>query len=98
MVVLEAYACGTPVLASRIGSLDGIVHENCTGLKFTPGDPESLANSVRHLWQEKNRLQSWRSNTRKQFDQHYSEKINIEELLKIYQYAIEISQSGSTCK
>ena len=39
MVVLEAYACGTPILASRIGSLDEIVVEGETGMKFEPGNP-----------------------------------------------------------
>ena len=43
MVILEAYACGTPVIASRIGSLKEIVQHNRTGLLFEAGEPRQLA-------------------------------------------------------
>lgn len=39
MVLLEAMACGTPVVASRIGSLDEIVLDGMTGIKFSPAMP-----------------------------------------------------------
>ena len=41
--LLESYACGTPVVASGIGSLADCVVEGKTGYLFKPGDPESLA-------------------------------------------------------
>ncbi len=41
--MLESYACGTPVIASCIGSLSASVREGETGLLFEPGDPNSLA-------------------------------------------------------
>lgn len=41
--MLESYACGTPVIASRIGSLTASVREGETGFLFEPGDPSSLA-------------------------------------------------------
>jgi glycosyltransferase involved in cell wall biosynthesis len=47
LVVAEAFACGVPVIASRIGVMAEIVQEGRTGLHFTPGDPEDLADKVR---------------------------------------------------
>ena len=41
--VLESYACGTPVLASKVGSLLDCVEEGETGHLFQPGDAGSLA-------------------------------------------------------
>src|SRR5215831_3715728 len=41
--IVEAFACGLPVIASRLGSLAEIVEDGRTGLLFTPGLAEELA-------------------------------------------------------
>ena len=87
MVVLEAYACGTPILASKIGSLDEIVLQDITGLKFTPGNPDDLTSTIQSLWPNKEKLLSYRTNARRQFDYAYSEKTNVTKLLDIYSKA-----------
>lgn len=43
MVVVEALARGTPVLASRIGALPSLVQEGVTGRLFDPNDEVALA-------------------------------------------------------
>lgn len=47
VAVAEAYATGTPVIASRIGSLAEIVEDGVTGLLAEPGDAEHLADRMR---------------------------------------------------
>lgn len=47
MVVPEAFARGTPIIASRIGSLAEVVEEGVTGLLAEPNDPGSLAGRLR---------------------------------------------------
>lgn len=47
MVMLEAFACGTPVVASRIGALPEFVEDGRTGFLFTPGDADELAERIR---------------------------------------------------
>jgi glycosyltransferase involved in cell wall biosynthesis len=42
-VVVEAYACGRPVVASRIGALAELVPDHAL---FEAGNPESLAEAV----------------------------------------------------
>jgi glycosyltransferase involved in cell wall biosynthesis len=42
-VVGEALACGTPVLASRVGGVGELVLQDRTGWLFAPGDDEGLA-------------------------------------------------------
>ena len=46
-VVVEAYAAGVPVIASRIGGLPEIVVEGETGVTVEPGDGEGWARAVR---------------------------------------------------
>jgi D-inositol-3-phosphate glycosyltransferase len=50
MVALEAMACGTPVIASRVGGLVFLVKEGETGYFVPSQDPEALANKLRLLF------------------------------------------------
>jgi len=47
IVALEAMASATPVIVSDTGGLSEIVKHGENGLKFTPGNPNSLANQVK---------------------------------------------------
>jgi glycosyltransferase involved in cell wall biosynthesis len=49
LVVVEAYAHGVPVVASRIGALAELVDDGETGALAEPGDPESLRKALRLL-------------------------------------------------
>jgi glycosyltransferase involved in cell wall biosynthesis len=47
--VLEALACGTPVVASAVGGLVETVRDGTTGWSVPPGDPEALAAALRDV-------------------------------------------------
>jgi glycosyltransferase involved in cell wall biosynthesis len=49
MVILEAMAAKTPVVASRVGEIPRIVEHGKQGLLFETGDHRSLASSIRSL-------------------------------------------------
>jgi len=49
MTILEAYACGEPVVASRIAGLKDLVLNKVTGLSFEPGNIRQLTNSILYL-------------------------------------------------
>ena len=46
MVALEAMACGSPVVASRVGGLQTTVRDGVTGLLVAEGDPCALAATI----------------------------------------------------
>jgi glycosyltransferase involved in cell wall biosynthesis len=46
LVVLEAYAAGKPVVASRMGSLPHVVREGKSGLLFAAGESQDLAEKI----------------------------------------------------
>jgi len=52
MVALEAMACGTPVIASRVGGLAYTVLHGVTGLHVPERDPEALAQEIIRLVQD----------------------------------------------
>jgi len=47
MVAAEAQACGSPVIASRVGGLKHVVQNGITGLHVEPGDPADLAAAMK---------------------------------------------------
>ena len=47
MVALEAMACGTPVIASRVGGLAYLIQDGKTGYFVASQDPEALAEKLR---------------------------------------------------
>ena len=49
MVALEAMACGSPVVASRVGGLTTTVKDGVTGYLVTEGDPSALAERLELL-------------------------------------------------
>ncbi|MCG8920750.1 glycosyltransferase family 4 protein [Actinokineospora sp. PR83] len=49
LVAVEALAVGTPVVASRVGGLPGLVTDGVTGLLVPPGDASALAGALDSL-------------------------------------------------
>jgi len=89
MVVLEAYALGVPLVISRIGSLEEVVQEGKTGLKFTPGDEDDLAEKVNDLISDESLLSKMKANAQELFKNNYTADANFKMLMAIYQQVIE---------
>jgi colanic acid/amylovoran biosynthesis glycosyltransferase len=49
IVLMEAMAVGTPVIASRVAGIPELVEDGKTGLLFTPSDWDALAECIRRL-------------------------------------------------
>jgi starch synthase len=57
IVNLEAMACGTAVVASRVGGIPEVVADGETGLLVPPGDPVELADALNALVRDAGRAQ-----------------------------------------
>lgn len=53
MVALEAMACGTPVIASRVGGLQFTVRDGITGFHFPARDVDALADRLTQILTDK---------------------------------------------
>lgn len=51
-VILEAFACGTPVIASRLEGISEAVEHRVTGLLVEPGDIVELASAIEELLED----------------------------------------------
>ena len=91
LVILEALACGTPVVASRIGSLDEIVADGEAGVKFASGDPAALAEKVGQMLSDRSRLVLMRRRSRMLFENNYTSEINFNRIIEIYRIVLDKS-------
>jgi glycosyltransferase involved in cell wall biosynthesis len=85
--VLEAYAMGKPVVGSRIGSIAEVVREGVTGLLFEPGHPDDLAQKIRQLTGQPDRLVEFGRTARRLLEERFTREINYQQLMDIYESA-----------
>ncbi|HXG31487.1 MAG TPA: glycosyltransferase family 4 protein, partial [Thermodesulfobacteriota bacterium] len=84
MTVAESYACGLPVIASRLGAMAEIVDDGRTGLLFEPGNPEDLAAKVEWAWTHPKEMAEMGQEARREYEERYTAERNYEILMGIY--------------
>ena len=84
MGMIEAYACGVPVIASRHGAMMELVNDGFTGLLFEPGNAEELSEKIRLALANPERLAWMGENARAEYTQKYTAEINYKRLMNIY--------------
>ncbi len=65
LVAVESLACGTPVVATRVGGLTSIVHDGETGVLVPWRDAEMFAESLRRVLEDTALQQRLANNARK---------------------------------
>lgn len=90
-VAIEAFACGVPVIAARLGAMAEIVDAGRTGLHFTPGDSDDLASQVEWAASHPDRVAGMGRSAREEFEAKYTAVRNYEMLTRIYRLAAERS-------
>ncbi|HEY7306625.1 MAG TPA: glycosyltransferase [Bryobacteraceae bacterium] len=82
--IIEALACGTPVIASALGSMNELIQDGANGRLFTPRDADDLARCAEAMMQGSNEM---RSRARACYERSYTAERNYELLMSIYQNA-----------
>jgi len=81
---LEALACGTPVVAFRVGGIPEIVRDDLTGITASSGDTEGLAKAIAGLLGDPAKRSRISSNCRHVAIGEYSLKIQAERYIDLY--------------
>jgi glycosyltransferase involved in cell wall biosynthesis len=87
-VVLEAYACAKPVIASNVEAMPDIVLHGETGLLFRAGDEKELASALVYLLENPKEAEKMGRNARKLAEEKYSIDKIAAELEKVYEEVI----------
>lgn len=88
-IIMEAYSCRLPIIASRLGAMAELVRDGETGLLFEPGDADDLASKVKWLWGNPQEIIRLGNNARKEYEEKYTPDRNYQMLMNIYSKAIE---------
>ncbi len=87
-VAIEAFAKGTPVIASNLGAMAEIIRDGRTGLLYRPGDADDLSAVVQWALSHPERLAAMRKAARAEFEAKYTAERNYKMIMDIYQAAI----------
>jgi glycosyltransferase involved in cell wall biosynthesis len=88
-VVIEAFARGTPVLASDHGAAAELVESGATGLHFRAGDARALAEAVRHAHTLPALRDAFRGRAREAYRTRFGADANYRRLLDIYRAVMQ---------
>ena len=82
--ILETYAAGRPVIASRIGGIPEMIDEAETGLLCEPGNAHDLAEKMRFLLSRQELCAEWGKNGNRKLREGFSRSTHYECLMSIY--------------
>jgi len=85
MTMVESFACGVPVVCSRLGAMQELVEDGRTGLHFTPGDADDLAEKVEWAWNHPEVIRGLGKAARQEYEEKYTAEKNYPMLMNIYQ-------------
>jgi glycosyltransferase involved in cell wall biosynthesis len=88
MVIVEAFATATPVLASRLGAIPKIVRDGQSGLTFAMDDEPAWEAGIRSLIDDAGLARKLGIGARAAYEAEYSEPANLKQLVEIYEAAI----------
>lgn len=97
LTIIEAFACSTPVIATRLGAMDDMVTPGYNGLHFEAGDEKGLTETI-NKWQviSKAGKEIYRQNARRTYEAFYTPQKNAAQLLSIYEGVIQAEVSTAT--
>lgn len=94
MVIIEAFACGLPVIASRLGAMAELVEDGITGLLFTPGDIIDLTAKIRWALENPEMMNQMGERAKIVYTKKYTSEHNYQQLVSIYQTVLSNKNSG----
>jgi len=86
LTIIEAFAKGTPVIASDLGAMASLVSPGISGYLFEAGNEHQLATRIRNY----NSLPNLRSGARQAYEDRFTPEINYRLMMDIYASVIHV--------
>lgn len=91
--LVEAFACGLPVIASRLGAMPELVRDGETGMLFAAGDAADLARAMAWADGHPEEVRRMGDTARREYENKYTPERNFTRLAAIY---AEARQAAAT--
>jgi glycosyltransferase involved in cell wall biosynthesis len=97
LTILEAFAMGTPIIASNLGAMASMIRHGYNGLLFEAGNIESLRSIVQkwYVLSDEQKMQ-YRNQARLTYEEFYTPEVNYRMISNIYQHLTRDSATGAT--
>jgi len=83
--VMEAQACGIPVVASSVGGLVDLIEEGVSGYLVPVNDPAALANRIIEIFQNTIQAKMMADQARSNIEKYFSAQIMAQKTLQTYE-------------
>jgi len=87
--IVEAFATGTPVIASELGSMTELISDGYNGYLFPAGDVLALRQKINSLNEHPPQWQTLCDNAKNTYINKYHPDIHYSSVMDIYQDAIQ---------
>jgi len=92
VTIAESFACGVPVICSRLGAMAELVEDGKAGLQFIAGDSDDLARKVSWAWSHEDEMIAMGREARAIYEAKYTAEQNYPLLMEIYKQAIGVDR------
>jgi glycosyltransferase involved in cell wall biosynthesis len=90
--IIEAFATGTPVIASEIGAMRELIRDGYNGFHFSPGNAGSLRGVITGFEEAREKFEALYEQARQTWHENYHPDIHYAGLIRIYE-SISINKS-----
>ncbi len=87
-VIVEAQACGVPVVATQVGGVVDIIEDKKTGLLVPPSDPAGMAEAAIEVFKDPGLARSLADNAYRKVKEKYNVELMVENTLGVYRDAL----------
>jgi glycosyltransferase involved in cell wall biosynthesis len=90
MTIIEAFALGTPVIASNLGAMSSMIKDGNNGIHFSPGNAIELSEKIDYwINLDKSDKSRYSINARTSYEEIYTPDLNMEGIISIYNQVIK---------
>ena len=87
--ILEAQACGVPVVATTVGGVVDIIEDGKNGLLVSPSDPSSMAEAALKIFSDRELAYNLAENAYLKVKEKYTAELLLKNTLNVYKEALE---------
>ena len=84
LTILEAMACGKPVIATNVGGIPEVVKDGVSGILISPKDPEALHSAINELLGDREKLKKMGHNGKRVYSESFDSKTMIGKIEDLY--------------
>ena len=88
-VILEAMACGLPIISTKVGGIPDVLENEKNGLFIPTGDPEAIESAIIRLINDADTRKEMGVYSREMVEKHFSWDVVSNRYLELYQSLLE---------